>query len=1295
MHTETPEIGMRTTTLRSLLPCLVFFSIVNGVLPSAFTGETPAPPPAPAPAPAQPPGADAAGLAILDTGRHAYNDGKFDVSAERFREFLKLNAQKKEAPAANYGLALSLLELPQKDYAAVIVALQPVLGQPDSSDRPIALYHLASCQRKLGLLALEQAIAKPTEAAALRKSAIDQFAESAKNFAAAADAFAGQGKAKAVVDAASDREWMLRSRCDQCDMLLRLDKNKEVVELAQKSIVDKEYVKIAFRELAIYQSGCASFALKDYLSAGRALSQLAPFEQVFGNHARYLLSRTHHLAGENPEAIAGYKALLADYEALKKTAGEAMKNPAVLKLDDRTRFETLLKPPPDYIARATFHSALLAAEAGEFTEALTGFTAFVTLFPAHPLIDEAKLRQGFCFVQARNFPEAVKVLQPLQNHPQLGDRAMGWFARSQVGAGDPNNAPAFDPIAKGAIDIFGKAAEKAKAFGPSDSDAKDRRGDLLLEMGDTQQAARMYKEAAVTYDKVCAEFGTSERAEMALERQVTALHLAGLYKESDDLCQKFEQTYPKSMLLAAVLFRGADNACLSAMAAANDPKANENRAAWEKKFDEAIGRYQRLLAKYPEYSYVNLARYGLGTAQYKRGLPADAHATLYAILEAERNGELAPVNYMLGDCLIRQFPPETDDALQAAQLIDKAEQATRLLDKYAGSQGKTPQAADAFLKLAHCYLRMATIVVDPVERGKILAQTRAIYEKILNELGNTPAMPYAVLERARCIALQGDIGGAINEYNRFNADPLKQHPIAPLALIRMSTLMRTQNRQAEAVNLMVECRKRYEEALKKDPLRGEWIPQIQYEHGLALKDSGKVAEARAIFEAIVKQFEKSPDAARAQWRAGQCRREELQAALAAGYVAQKKPGAKPEELAAASKAVADSLAGLRQTAELLKSEAVRLAPVAPDAKASETHVRMLYEAAWCYRALAETEIDAVRQTIAAKTVSTVLEKMKKAAPPNQPLPALAGPIVDLSEIPPQPSEKAAQDQYAALLAVSPPAGLSGRARLELAELQAQRGQNDAALELLVTALEDAPPPELSERLKLRIASCLIAKEEGKLALAQTQAVIKNPASVVMGEAVLLTGEAYVQSKDWPNAIAQFVAFRDKDPFRNMGAMTERALLRLNFCLMQTQKWDESRQALEMVVQKFPQSASVPDAFFGIGTAWQNANNLDNAYNAFAEVTKRSASETAARAQLQMGKCRLAQKKYPEALKELLAVTTNYDNRDDSAEALCEAGLVYQEQKLPVEATKMWQRVVVDYAESKWVEAAKKRLAGNK
>ena len=1288
---------MRTNTTHNFAISLALMTLLSAAHPVATAEDKP-----------DAAGADAAALAVLDTGRRAYNEGKFDVSIERFREFLKQNAQKKEGSAAQYGLAISLLELAQKDYAGALAALQLVVAQPKAPERPFAFYYLASIQRTQGLQALEQAIAKPNEAANLRTSATQQFAEATKNFASAADGFAEQAKGQPAAEGGGpspEQEWMLRSRCDQCDMLLRADKNKEAAELAQSIANDKTLAKNPLRLIALYHLGCASFDLKDTQAAGRALGQLAPFDQPFGAHARFLLSRIHHLAGETPEAGTGYKAILTDYDALKKAAGEAMKNPGALRVEDRLRFEALLKPAPDYIVRATFYNSLILAEAGEFGDAMGGFTTFVQQYPSSSFIEEARLRQGFCLVQVKNFAEAVKVLTPLQTHAALGDRAMWWLARAQASAADPAKPPEFVQAVKGAVDLLGKAAEKAAVLGQSDPEAKSRRGDILLEQGDTQQLGGLYKEAAATYEKVCSEYGTTERAEQAMERQVTALHLGGMYKESEELCQKFEKTYPKSILLAAVWFRSADNGCMAAMAIANDPKATpESRAGLDKKFDDAISRYQRLMEKYPEFAYVNLARYGMGSAQYQRGQYDVAFTTLSSILDADRSGELATVNYLLGDSLIRQFPTETNDALQAAKLLYAAEQGARLLEKYASSQGKTPQAADAWLKLGHCYLRVGMLVVDPAERQKTLTQARQVFEKLMAEHGNTPSMPAAVLERAHCMALQGDVGGAMNEYNRFNGDPLKQSPIAPLAMMRQAALMRTQNQFPNAVNLMADCRKRYEEALKKDPLRSDWVAQIQYEHALAIKDSGKPAEARAIFEGIVKQFEKRPEAVNSMWRAAQCRREELQVALSAAYALQKKPGAKPEEIAAATKTIDESLAAFKQTADALKTEAAKKAPIekgtdpkaakAAAEKISEAQLRMLYEAAWCYRALADTEIEAARQKLTAARLQKVLENLKKAAP-TQPVPALSAPSVPLSEVAVQPSEKDALEQYQAILTLAPASLISQRARLELAELQAQRGQNDAALDLLATAIEDNPALELTERLRLRIATCLIAKDDTKTALIQIQAVTKNAASSQMGEALFLAGECYIQNKDWPNAIAQFVNFRDKDPFRNMNVLTERALLRLAHAQAQAQKWDESRQALEQLVQRFGQSPLVPEARFGIGAAWQKANQHDNAYNAFMEVTRRTAAEIAAQAQLEMGKVRLAQKRYPDALKELLAVPAVYDYPELSAEALCEAGQAYLEQNQPAEATKVLQGVVKDYGASKWAETAKKRLAGIK
>lgn len=1244
---------------------------------------------------------DAAPLMVLDSARRAYNEGKFPFAVERFREFLSKYGGHQDAPAAQYGLGLALLDTTPKDWPGAVAAFQQVAGRQDFAERPFALYYLATAQRGLGYLAFEQALAKPNEAANYRNAAAQACQQAAQNFGAAADAFAARLQAPpqpvppgTPPPVPLDPEWAARARCDRVEMLLRLDKFQEAANLSKAFLADKATDASRFRSVALYHLGYASFALKDYLAAGRVLSQLAPFQQDFGIHARFLLARTHHLADERPEATAQYKAVLADYEQLKKTAMEAMKNPNSLSPNDRSRWEDLAKaPPPDYVPRAAFYAALLLAEDGRFAPAIEGFTALTQQYPQGSLADETKLRLGYCHLQVRSYPPALQMLQPLQNHPELGDRALWWSARAVIGAADPTNVQAQQQALRTGIDLLNRAAERANELSRTDPEAKPRRGDILLELADTQQLAKQYKEAVATYQKTLAENNSPERAEEALQRLTTALHLAGQYKESDDAAVKFEQTYPKSILLPAVWFRAAENANLVALAAANDPNFRNRRPEVDKMFDAAINRYQRLLKKYPDYAFVNLARHGLGTAYYQRGLYADAVAALALIPEADRVGDLAGVPYLIADCHLRDLPAETNDALAAAKLMDRAEQAGKLLEKFIAAQGNNPQTAspqtpDAYLKLGYCYQRIGVLLVDPSQRQKTLTQSREAYEKVLQQYGNSPSMPTAVFERAKCLALLNDTNGAINELNRFQSDPLKNSPVAPLALVRLATLMRTQNRFADAVNVMAQGRGQHEGALQNDPERNAWVPLLQYEHALAVKESGKLAEARQMFEATAKQFAGRPEAANALWRAGQCRREELVAAVATARETVAKPGLKPEQLAAAIQAIEQSLAALRQTADFFRAETAKLAPTAAG---SEAYLRMQYETAWCCRALAEAEVEAARKKLQAQALEKVLANVRKNAP-SQPVPALNPPDVPLSLIPLQPSELAARDQYNALILAAKDATLAARARLESAELYNQRGEQDRALELLAVALQSNPPQELTDRIKLRIAVCLLAKEDPKAALTQIQAVQKNTTSPLAGEARYLAGEAYLLAKDWNAATEQLKPFRDQDPWRNMPGLTDRALLRLGQAYAEAQRWDESRQSLEALTQRFSQSPWVHEARYGIGWAWQNQNQFDHAAHAYGEVTRGTAAQVAAQAQLQLGRCRLAQKRFPDAARELLIVPFTYDYPERSAEALCEAGQAHLEMKQSAEAAKLWQAVTRDYASSRWAEMAKQRLS---
>jgi hypothetical protein len=172
-----------------------------------------------APAQVQP---DQAATMLLDSGRRAYNEKNYPFAAARFQEFITKFAGHRELPAARYGLALALIDGPTKDYASALAQLQPLAGQ-QMPERPHVLYYTGLARRGLGVQALAQAVARPGEAPNLKATAQQHFADAEKQFGEAGNAFAARAKPDPnAKEAALDREWAARSRCDQAEMLLRL-----------------------------------------------------------------------------------------------------------------------------------------------------------------------------------------------------------------------------------------------------------------------------------------------------------------------------------------------------------------------------------------------------------------------------------------------------------------------------------------------------------------------------------------------------------------------------------------------------------------------------------------------------------------------------------------------------------------------------------------------------------------------------------------------------------------------------------------------------------------------------------------------------------------------------------------------------------------------------------------------------------------------------------------------------------------------------------------------------------------
>jgi cellulose synthase operon protein C len=1229
---------------------------------------------------------------LLNSARKAYNEKNYPFASAKFREFIAKFGGHKHAPAARYGLALVLVEGFDKNYAEARDLLQPLVGNKDFPDRPFALYYLGLAQRGLGLHELQLAVGKAApEVQQRRNVAAQRFGDAAGFFSQALGAFSERAKTDAqpknAKELSPNAEWAARARCDLAEALLRQGKYKEAQAAAAPFARDASLARSQCHGQGLYWHGYASLLNKDLMQAEKSLSLLAPFTApIYGNHARYLLARAHHAADDRTEATAHYEGVIGDYTRARLEAGKIAQVEAKRMQTDpvfRAEMEALMKgPTPDHIARAQFYLGVLQYEGGKFADARVRLAEFLKQNPQSPLRTEAELRVGFCQVQMKEYADAVKTLTPLvERDPRLSDQVLFWLGKAQAGL-----APAASANLKGhetaiqaAINTLRQAADRAQRIQDQDPEARSRRAEIMLEIADQLQHIRQHRESANLYNQILNEKLLSGRAEETMQRYAVALHLAGDYTESDKVCARFRTTYPLSSLTPAVLFCAAENSFFRIVAADKNPNQAERAKQLPPLFDETIKRFAAIVEKYPEYAKINLARYSLGLTYYRKGDLDTARKILSDIPQADRVGEIGLASYLMADCILRQVPATVpEDALAAGKMEEQLKSSADLLDGFIGANPKDDNVADALIKLGLCQQRLAALTSQAPERAKMLAVARATYEKLFHpEFKGIPQVAQATFERAKVMALANDVNGAINELRRFTNDPLKQYTqVAPMALIQLATYLRATNRAPEAADVLAKGRAIHEGNLSKDPERASWVGLLRYHQGVALREAGKLPEARALFDMVVKTSPNRPEANESALRLGQCLKDEGQQRLESA--AKLRGSGKKEDQAKANQLVVEGVKTLHEAVAFLEGHAEKL-------KKQETQqdvcARMLYDAAWSARALAGPEVDAAR----AKLTQEMAQKLKGSSS-KFPLPA-----VPLDKVPMQPAEKKARGLYQALIDGFGESPIATEARFELAELMADRNEHEQAVKLLNDVLDKEPSPELTEKIRLRMGGIQAAKGNLKAALAQFDAVAKNPKSTLAGWALYRAGEALLKDQQTDAAIKRLMIFRDQGPYQNLPGLSDRALLRLGYAYALTKAWEPSRQANERLVGVFPNSPWADEARYSMGWAFQQQKNLEAAVNSYTQVTGRTASELAAKAQLQIGLCRLEQKRYADAVNAFLVIPFTYNYPELTAAARFEASRAYIEQNQKDLARKQLDILLKEMPATPWAEAAKERL----
>lgn len=1243
---------------------------------------------------AQAPTPDEQAVQLLDAARRAYNDRNLPFAADKFRQFLQQFANHKDAHHARLGLGLAILESPQPQPQFAIDQLRPAADAAEFAERGLASFYLGTAYRALGHAALLLAAQQPAQAPTHMNTANQQFDLALKAFEIAASSFAARLKPPypAEEPLPADYEWATRARLDQIEMLLRLAKTKDAMTAVDKLLVDAALKRSKYLKLTQYYQGYGQYASGEWLTAAKTLSQLAPFDDpAYGTHARYMLGRSHHLLGDAVAAGQHYEEILAAYDKELAQAKLVAGNAELLKNEPAERARMLLiaqSPPPEYVARSWFYSGVMAYEQEKFADALERFTKFAEQFKLSPLINEAVLRKGMAQVRLKQHQEAVGTLTPIQDDAALTDQARWWIGRAYVGLANANPPEAAPGHLNNATAQLRAASDRAQQKAAQDPAAKLRRQDILLELGDAYQQNKQFPEAVATFQLVLNEQPEVERAELGLQRLATALHLAAKYPESDQACDQFIKTYPNSTLLSAVLFRRAENSLALAEVAFNTPNLPNRDAALKQAYTEVAVRASKLIEAYPEATEINFALHALGLAQYRQGDIEAAAKTLSQIPAPDQSGELASVSYLLGDCLLRLAPETAEDALAAGQLLGQVGEAAKLLESYVAANPMSPSLPDALVKLGDAQLRMALVIDVEQERNQALQLARQSYDKVIGQFAQHPAAAIAVYERARCMVAQKDPGGAMNEYRRFLADPLKNSPVAPMAVLRVATMLRIDKKPQDAVEPLNQTRQQHEAALMADPARAAWAPLLQYHHALCLKEANKLPEAQALFENLSQRFPKSPEALDAAWRVQQCRREILLAKLEPARVTLARIDAPPPEVQAAKAIVQESITQLGQIAALLEQQAAALDKTD---KGSESHLSSLHEAAWCHRLLAQHEIDVAREKLRADDLAARQAELDKSAPAGRPPAKAAMPDVPLTAIPLQPSEKKARELYTAMIDKGADARLAPVAKLQLAEVHAYREEFDKASELLQDALGGEVPEDLADRLHIRLAACLVALGDGDSAYGEVEPISKNDKHPLWAEAKFLTGEALIAQKKYEPAVEQLKMFRDHGPLQNVSGVSDRAMMRLAYAYEQINQFEPARQAYEQHWNRFAQSPWRVEARYGMAWCWQKQSQWDAAVNTYTEVTKLTTAEVAARAQYNIGICRFAQQRWQEAADAYQLCAYTYDYPELASQGLVEAAAALESLKKVPEAAQLLTQVGKDYPKSKAAVVAAERL----
>lgn len=819
----------------------------------------------------------------------------------------------------------------------------------------------------------------------------------------------------------------------------------------------------------------------------------------------------------------------------------------------------------------------------------------------------------------------------------------------------------------------------------------------LFRAGECLYRTAKYPEAEAQFSQLIRQFPDSAEAEPGGVWLGDAAFQAKHYQQAADAYAAFLQKHPASDQAGHAAYwqgesyyhLGRNPEALAAYQLALTHKLSDQEAAYTRyavgwtylqlnQPDKALDCLQQVLDKYPASPVAAESQYLLGNAHRARKDWPAALAAYQKVLAAYAGSKFAPLAQAgIAWCHFDQKAYEP--ALEAFR---------RVVATYPGSA----PAAEAELRAADCLFHL-----------KRWAEAAPAYEKVSADRAGKWA-DEATYWLAVTYEQMPDAARAVAAHTRL-ATEFRQSPRLPEALLHLGRLQAAAGRLDEALAAYKAALETAQDpALKQQAQAGlAWVVYQKDQSGQSLAE----------VEKLVRQDPKAPGAA------------ELGVQVAAAHF---NAGRLQPALDLLELLLAAQPAGLKLGQALYLAGACHEG-LGHDQKAEEFYRRVLQEGkqpeytapataslVGLYaragdlaraRALADDlQRSAASPEAKAFALNAVADALAKAKQPAEALPlysralelAPEGPTAPFAQLGVAWSKLAANDPSAAeaFWAVarkypgSPAAKRVPEGLLAAAEALYGQGKFPEAQGLYQRVLEGFPDSKLVGGAEYKLAWCLLKQGKPEAALPHfTAAVPKVTQPAVVADARYQAARLLADKGSFAPAAELLEPLRQQyqDPDR-----TPLALALLGRVCLELGQPDKAAPAFQLVLDRYPQSPAVAEAWLGLGRILRQQKNYDQAQAALAKCLASASGAVGAEAQYELGACLRDRGDAKKAVEELLKVAILFGDAHWSARAQWEAGQCYEQLQDTAGAIATYKVVLRDYpTQQPWADQARARL----